>query len=432
MERYVCMAVMLAGAVAWLICRKKGISRSADIYFLIVICSGALGLAVSLTASSDHTVQDGAITRPQPDGEAFVQEYELSVPDLSLQEKYPVTVERQHLGKEELRQLFSAAEEELMQTFLGENTSCMHVTHPVRLPDTLSDGRIDVSWSFDRYDAVNLEGMLQEDAIDPSGTVVNVTAELCYEEQTELHSFAIHVFPPEKTEAEALLDELSQRLADENAADGETLLLPADIGGHALIWTNVQEHTAYRMLLLGLFALAGVAVGRREDERKAQRRYRQQLAAGYPKMLSQLALLVAAGMTVTHAWERIVVNYENRRSDAKWGGSSEPVYDEMCVTYHQIRDGLGERLAYEQFGERLQLTVYRRFSTLLVQNLRKGTAGLSSLLEKEMEQAFDEQQSLAKKRGEELQTKLLLPMMLMLGLVIVIIMIPALMSFEIS
>ena len=47
-----------------------------------------------------------------------------------------------------------------------------------------------------------------------------------------------------------------------------------------------------------------------------------------------------------------------------------------------------------------------------------------------MQDAFDAQEKSAKKRGEELQTKLLLPMMLMLGLVIVIIMIPAIASFQ--
>ena len=106
------------------------------------------------------------------------------------------------------------------------------------------------------------------------------------------------------------------------------------------------------------------------------------------------------------------------------------VYEEMCTTYHQIRDGVSERIAYEQFGERIQLSVYRRFSTLLVQNLRKGTAGLGKLLEKEMQEALNAQESNIKKRGEELQTKLLLPMMLMLALVVVIIMIPALASFQ--
>ena len=102
----------------------------------------------------------------------------------------------------------------------------------------------------------------------------------------------------------------------------------------------------------------------------------------------------------------------------------------MRITYYQIKDGVGERHAYEQFGERIGLQVYRRLATLLVQNLRKGTTGRSKLLEKEMQDAFDAQENFAKKRGEELQTKLLLPMMLMLGLVIVIIMIPAIANFQ--
>ena len=170
------------------------------------------------------------------------------------------------------------------------------------------------------------------------------------------------------------------------------------------------------------------ALDKQVEKEKEKRDAR--LLAEYPQMLSQMALLLGAGMTVSHAWERIVVSYENRCAGQPGTWQEMPVYEEMRITYHQIKDGLGERRAYEQFGERIQLQAYRRFATLLVQNLRKGTTGLSKLLEKELQDAFDAQESYAKKRGEELQTKLLLPMMLMLGLVIVIIMIPAIASFQ--
>jgi pilus assembly protein TadC len=199
------------------------------------------------------------------------------------------------------------------------------------------------------------------------------------------------------------------------------------VAGHVLQWEQTNQKKPYKILLLGLAAMAAVGIGRKEDLRKARAQRNALLLAEYPQMLSQMALLLGAGMTVSMAWERIVLGYESRAGDLL----PLPIYEEMSITYRQMKDGMSERLAYEQFGERLQLSVYRRFSTLLVQNLRKGTVGLASLLEKEMQEAYDTQESNAKKRGEELQTKLLLPMMLMLGLVIVIIMIPAVSSFSV-
>ena len=54
------------------------------------------------------------------------------------------------------------------------------------------------------------------------------------------------------------------------------------------------------------------------------------------------------------------------------------------------------------------------------------------LLEKEVENAFADQESMIKKKGEELETKLLGPMLVMLLLVMVLILIPATSGFQIT
>ena len=52
-------------------------------------------------------------------------------------------------------------------------------------------------------------------------------------------------------------------------------------------------------------------------------------------------------------------------------------------------------------------------------------------MEQESENALEERKALACKLGEEAGTKMLLPLMMMLGIVIAIIMIPAMLSFQI-
>ena len=75
---------------------------------------------------------------------------------------------------------------------------------------------------------------------------------------------------------------------------------------------------------------------------------------------------------------------------------------------------------------------YRKFCSLLSTNMKKGSLNLKILLEKEAEEAFTNYQLQIKKLGEEAGTKLLLPMIMMLGVVVVIIMIPAFMTYQIS
>ena len=73
---------------------------------------------------------------------------------------------------------------------------------------------------------------------------------------------------------------------------------------------------------------------------------------------------------------------------------------------------------------------YRKLSSLLVQNLKKVNAGLIQALDSEVTLAFNERKQVARRKGEEAQTKLMFPMMMMLAVVMIIIMVPALLSFS--
>ena len=56
---------------------------------------------------------------------------------------------------------------------------------------------------------------------------------------------------------------------------------------------------------------------------------------------------------------------------------------------------------------------------------------MCELLGQEATVALEERKALAKKLGEEAGTKMLLPLIMMLGIVIAIIMVPAMQSFSI-
>ena len=83
--------------------------------------------------------------------------------------------------------------------------------------------------------------------------------------------------------------------------------------------------------------------------------------------------------------------------------------------------GTSEVIAYERFGRRVKLLPYLRFSSLIAQNVKKGSGELLNQLE--------ERKELAKRLGEEAATKLLIPMVLMLLIVLSIIMVPGMLSF---
>ena len=70
--------------------------------------------------------------------------------------------------------------------------------------------------------------------------------------------------------------------------------------------------------------------------------------------------------------------------------------------------------------------MYKRQS----QNLRKGTRGLTELLEREAEDAFEQRKNLAKQAGEEAGTKFMIPLFFMLIIVFAIVIVPAFFSIR--
>lgn len=71
---------------------------------------------------------------------------------------------------------------------------------------------------------------------------------------------------------------------------------------------------------------------------------------------------------------------------------------------------------------------YIRLTTLLTQNLKRGNSSLLERLREEADKVSEERLQRIRKLGEEAGTSLLVPMVMMLGVVMVIIMIPAFMT----
>ena len=68
-------------------------------------------------------------------------------------------------------------------------------------------------------------------------------------------------------------------------------------------------------------------------------------------------------------------------------------------------------------------------SALLEQSRKNGGKQLRTSLELEMVSAFEQRKNYAKKLGEEAGTRLLFPLLMMLGVVMIMIVVPAFLEF---
>ena len=127
-------------------------------------------------------------------------------------------------------------------------------------------------------------------------------------------------------------------------------------------------------------------------------------------------------MTVRGAFQKIASDFERKREGM---AGRHPAYEEMLYTCRELKSGVSEGAAYEHFGRRAGRQEYIRLSTLLMQNLKRGNSTLLERLREEADKAGEERLMQSRRLGEEAGTRLLVPMVLMLAVVMVMIMAPA-------
>ena len=296
--------------------------------------------------------------------------------------------------------------------------------------DSYQNGKVAAEWYFDNYEVMDGQGKVTACGLPEEGVLVNATVELSCGEAESSESFYFRVFQGEQTKQERLLSELDAYFDNqEQTAGQEVLELPEQLLGYTLHWNRKREYLPEKIVALGGVLAVCLFFSEKEKEKKRQKERKQKLLLEYPDMLSKLVLLLGAGMTVGGAWKRIATVYENKRQIR--AVPQMPLYEEMLITCREIEGGISEEQAYERFGERCGERKFRKLGNLLTQNLRKGSRGLTVLLAQEVEESYEERKSEARKYGEEAGTKLLLPMVLMMGIIMAILIVPAVLSFQI-
>lgn len=400
--------------------------KMGKVFALFAVLAGA----ALIQESMNPVLKQGNVLERQAYGDGnYDVELIWEIPEKELEQELSVHVAEQGLTKEEQQALLAAAEQEIAETFPGENESVDEIRKDVCIQSQYQDGQVTADWSFDSYQYVDLEGHVMNDSLEEEKILVKAVVELGCDSQTLEYQFFFQICPMIYSEKEKINNKLKQELIKKNEKTNDsTLILPESIDDQTIIWKEKSERMPLKLLFLGMIAAGCVPLVEKSRKQEEEKRRKEKLQSEYPELVSKLTILLGAGMTLFSAWNKIATNYSNKRKNNTI--LIHPLYEEMLITCHEIESGVGEARAYERFGERCGLHRYRKFCSLLVQNLRKGTRGLAQLLEQEVSDAFEERKNLAKKSGEEAGTKMLFPMMMMFGIIIVIIMVPAFLSLQ--
>lgn len=391
----------------------------------IVFAAQCLGLLLCLLDQLGR--QDGRVDRPQLGEGGYTEEWEVSGDDY--RERVALEISEREPTGEEADALFSEAIEEIDRSFPGENKSLDCVTEKVNVQSAYADGLVEASWSFEPSGLVGSDGTLRWEEITEN-TLVQAEALLTLGERENRYCFTFQICLPEKDTPEGFSYYVNRavRQAQEISLSEDSIVLPEETQGIALSWKRVSDRRGEQIALLGTAAGVALLLAGREEERRRERKRQQEKRRDYPEIVSSLSLFLGAGFSLRAALGRMGEQYLLRKR--KYPGYRREGLEEILMTYREMEDGMGELEALRRFGERNPLREYRKLALLLEQNLRKGTRELLAMLDREELLAFELRQNLAKKAGEEASTRLLLPMIGLLGIVMAILLIPAMMTMN--
>ena len=398
--------------------QKEYVVKKLSVCSLIMVCGVVLAVVLWIKDGMETRIVDNRIGRnAYGDGKKSVS---LVADDGEDRIHIPVTLSEKCYAQEELIQMADEAMGRIEELILGANESFDRIAYDMHLVNSVEGYPFTVEWHTD--DAyMDYTGKLVRDMLDEP-VLMELTAVLsCGSFEIE-RDLAVRIYSKavQPGKEERLAREVSE--SEETSREQQDMTLPSESGSREIHWSYKRSYRG--LLFLAATPVLAIVVYYVRDRDLYQQVVdrEEQMRVDYPEIVSSLALLLGAGMTVPNAWNKIARDYRRRREE---GGGRRYAYEEMLLTIYEMESGVVQARAYERFGRRCRIPSYNKLSTMLSQNIRKGAANLPVLLKEEAADAFEERKHTARKLGEKAGTKLLVPMMMLLGITMVIIMVPA-------
>ena len=403
---------------------------------LAVLVLGGLFLGSVLTAAWFLKEDSSRVVVSRPGYGEGGKETELEVwmEGESEKEKISFSVSERKYTEEQVEALFAKIQESMEITVKGSNQSLDNVRENLNFPESFENGTIKATWETTPSGFLDDTGKILKEA-GQRGQLIEIQGTLACQGKEAVWQGYAKLYPGKKTPKEERQEAIQEALneADASGAEAETMILPEEIEDQKLLWKEPEETSVWIFPVMLLICAAAVyQKGEQKVNEEFQKR-RRQMIMDYPGLLYKMAMLLGAGLTIQGTFFRIGREYVQRKRKAreeKQKVEVRYVYEEILETCFEMRNGVGEARAYENFGSRCQIEAYRKLGSLLAQNLKKGSKGLIHILETEAAEGMEERKQQAKKLGEEAGTKLLIPMMMMLVLVMGILVIPSVVGMQ--
>ena len=390
-------------------------------YWLIVIAGFILFILCSTFLN--NTKLSGYIERPYVDEDDT--EVKIEVEGLlEGSQKIEIPVSKRVYSNEEVKEAMKKGMDEILKILPGENTSLQNITTDLNPVSELSDLGLSLKWDFGDGDIIDTQGKVDNENLSES-VDIDIGVTLSYESYEESYVIPARIMPKPLTADESLIKRFKDYIsvADKKSAGESGFYLPESFEGKKLVYHFEYGMNFHLIWIMGIIVAILLYLREKNNDRQKLEKKKRELLKDYPDIVSKLIVFIGAGLSVRQSWEGIVKDYESENKEKRYA------YEEMAKSLARLKTGTQENVVYKEFGRSCLLRQYMKLASLLEQNRKSGISTLSTLLGMESQSAWEERLNLAKREGEELNTKLLLPLFMMLLIVMMMIIVPALLIF---
>ena len=372
--------------------------------------------------AAENPVEKGVLRRnPCGQGDAVYEFYVEGLENGKNSMEVSVSVPEKRMNKEQFSDCVDEAVMILCQRMPGENASLQEVCHDLVFEKEIPELGFRVSWESEKPEIISNMGLVENRNVPEEGEGVYLKATLTCGEETEVFEIPVTVIKTEPPVLNQYMDRL-EMLMKQNM-EQEEIVLPKEFDGKALTYRRKGHSQNILLILLGPVSAGCLYLKEFRDEQMKRKKREDCLLLDYPDLVSGFLILTGAGYSIKQAFKKMTADHKKAGKNG-----FHPVYEEMQVTLNQVETGTPEVQAYAEFGKRCGLPCYVKFAALLESTVNTGGKNMRKLMEDEMEEAFQKRTDFAKRKGEEVSTRLLFPMFCMLGVVMVMVVSPALLA----
>lgn len=230
---------------------------------------------------------------------------------------------------------------------------------------------------------------------------------------------------PADDKGETLEEQLSDMIYEAETSKGRKVMLPAALGdGTSLEWSRNTAGDPMPILVAALMAVIMLYWNSRRRDRAAVLNREDSVRRALPSFNGQLLMLVRSGLIFNDAFIRIADGYEKRGTDGDYFRESI-----VEIRKRSAETGRSLVLSLNDFAARAGVREFSRMAGIITDNQVRGT-DFAGKLESESEILWNRRKKMAEEKGRLAETRLTVPLAVLLVVLILITAAPAILQVK--